>query len=55
MLYIFFQYTIHSHSEDEIVSLFAEFEQKSTKEASFVAELDKLEMIMQANEYEKGL
>ena len=42
-------------SGDEIVSLFSEFEDKSTPEAQFVNQLDKLEMVLQAREYELGL
>jgi 5'-deoxynucleotidase YfbR-like HD superfamily hydrolase len=38
---------------DEYVSLFNEFEGAQTKEAKLVKELDKLEMAMQAFEYEK--
>jgi len=38
---------------DEYISLFNEFEENKTKEAKFVNELDKLEMAMQAYEYEK--
>jgi len=38
---------------NEYISLFNEFEANKTKEAKFVNELDKLEMAMQAYEYEK--
>lgn len=38
---------------DQFVSLFNEFEEGVTKEAKLVKELDKLEMAMQAYEYEK--
>jgi putative hydrolase of HD superfamily len=37
----------------EYILLFKEFEENKTKEAKFVKELDKLEMAMQAYEYEK--
>ncbi|XP_033726497.1 HD domain-containing protein 2-like [Pecten maximus] len=43
-------------SEDvsqEIISLWKEYESQSTKEARFVKDLDKFEMILQAMEYEQ--
>lgn len=38
---------------DEYVSLFNEFEEEKTKEARLIKSLDKLEMALQAYEYEK--
>jgi len=37
----------------EIVELFTDYEQKRTKEAQLVADFDKFEMIVQADEYEQ--
>lgn len=39
---------------EEILSLWKEFEEKKTREAQFVRQIDKLEMALQALEYEKG-
>ena len=42
---------VHS---DEFISLWKEYEEGITDEARFVKQIDKLEMIIQAHEYEKG-
>lgn len=39
---------------EEIFQLWLEYEENQTKEAKFVKDLDKFEMIVQAFEYEKG-
>ena len=41
-------------TEEEIYSLWVEYEQGITAEAIVAKQLDKLEMIVQADEYEKG-
>jgi len=41
------------HVEEEIVTLWLEYENSSSSEAVLAHQLDKLEMIMQANEYEE--
>lgn len=38
---------------DQLVSLWSEYEKGQTKEAQFVKQLDKLEMLIQADEYER--
>lgn len=38
---------------DEYIKLFEEFEENKTPEARFVKQIDKLEMALQANEYER--
>ena len=38
-----------------IRALFGEYEQRSTKEARFVKDLDLLEMALQGSEYEAGV
>lgn len=38
---------------DQLVSLWSEYESGQTKEAQFVKQLDKLEMLIQADEYER--
>ena len=43
----------HTKVEEEIVSLWLDYENSSSKEAVLAHELDKLEMIIQANEYEE--
>lgn len=43
---------IHPNS-DKLMELFAEYEKGETAEAKFVKDLDRLDMIMQAFEYEK--
>jgi putative hydrolases of HD superfamily len=48
-----FKETLSLIDGDEYTSLFNEFVGNKTKEAKFVNELDKLEMAMQAYEYEK--
>jgi putative hydrolase of HD superfamily len=39
---------------DELISLFDEYEQGKTKEAIYVKDIDKFEMILQAHEYEQA-
>lgn len=41
------------HVEEEIVTLWLEYENSSSNEAVLAHQLDKLEMIIQANEYEE--
>jgi putative hydrolases of HD superfamily len=42
------------HVEEEIVTLWLEYENSSSPEAVLAHQLDKLEMILQANEYEES-
>jgi putative hydrolase of HD superfamily len=42
----------NAHVEEEIVALWLEYENSSSVEAVLAHQLDKLEMIIQANEYE---
>lgn len=42
----------NSEIGDQLVTLWQEYEEGKTKEARFVKQLDKLEMIVQADEYE---
>ncbi|KAJ1674464.1 hypothetical protein EV182_003222, partial [Spiromyces aspiralis] len=44
----------HSEQAQEMRSLWLEYEQSETREAQFVHDLDKCEMIIQALEYEKS-
>jgi putative hydrolases of HD superfamily len=43
----------HEEIGEEIISLWMDYEETSSPEAELAHELDKLEMIIQANEYEK--
>eukprot|EP01071_Lankesteria_metandrocarpae_P005707 Lankesteria_metandrocarpae@DN4100_c0_g1_i1.p2 len=38
----------------ELICLWEEYEEQATGESKFVRDLDKLDMVVQANEYEKG-
>ena len=42
----------HSHISDEILSLWLDYEEGTSNEALVAKQLDKFEMIVQANEYE---
>lgn len=44
----------HGMVGNELRELWCEYEEGKTKEASLVKQLDKLEMLLQAAEYEKG-
>jgi putative hydrolases of HD superfamily len=44
----------HSASAELILSCFLEYEQGQTREALVVKDFDKFEMILQADEYERG-
>jgi putative hydrolases of HD superfamily len=48
-----FKQIMEAINGEEYIKLFQEFEENKTKEASLVKELDKLEMALQAREYEQ--